>query len=128
MQESRRNLLLKFVTATGTFVFSPALTRAFQFHQSPQPLPSPNAPNPYVPLSHSGLDGADIIMRENKSSIDPQIWSDMKTASQKLYDAASELKNQIAATNMNHTLPLTVVKKAQEAEKLAKQIKEGAKG
>lgn len=128
MQESRRNLLIKFVTATGTVALSPALSRAFQSHPTPQPLPSPNAPNPYVPLSHSGLDGGDIILRENKSPIDPQVWSDMKTASEKLYDAASELKNEIAQTNMNHTLPLTVIKKAQEAEKLAKQIREGAKG
>jgi hypothetical protein len=46
---------------------------------------------------------------------------------QKLYELVSELKEQIEKTDATSTLSLSVVKKAQQIEKLAKQIKDRAK-
>ena len=43
---------------------------------------------------------------------------------EKLYDLASELKQQIETTDPNSMLSVGLVKKAQEIEKLAKQIKD----
>jgi hypothetical protein len=41
---------------------------------------------------------------------------------------ASELKEQAAKADLNVTLPVTVVEKAQQIEKLAKKIRELSKG
>jgi hypothetical protein len=41
---------------------------------------------------------------------------------------ASELKEQAGKADLNVTLPVTVVKKAQQIEKLAKKIRELSKG
>jgi hypothetical protein len=40
----------------------------------------------------------------------------------------SELKDQVDKTDANATLSVSVVKKAQQIEKLAKEIKDRAKG
>lgn len=47
---------------------------------------------------------------------------------QQLYKLASELKNEVETTNLAAVFPVTFVKKAQEIEKLAKQIKDKTKG
>jgi len=53
---------------------------------------------------------------------------EIRTDIRKLYEMVSELKEQIDKTDASSTLSLAVVKKAQEIEKLAKQIKNLAKG
>jgi hypothetical protein len=45
-----------------------------------------------------------------------------------LYKLSGELQDEVDHTNIKATFPLSVVKKAQQIEKLAKQIKERAKG
>jgi hypothetical protein len=45
-----------------------------------------------------------------------------------LYKLSGELQDGVDHTNMKATFPLSVVKKAQQIEKLAKQIKDRAKG
>ena len=46
----------------------------------------------------------------------------------KLYDLASELKTEVEKTDSTTVLSLAMVKKAEAIEKLAKQIKDRAKG
>jgi len=46
----------------------------------------------------------------------------------KLYDMVVELKEQVEKTDANSTLSVLLMKKAQQIEKLAKQIKNLAKG
>jgi len=46
----------------------------------------------------------------------------------RLYGMASDLKEQIQRTDSNAMLSVSLVKKAQQIEKLAKQIKDLAKG
>jgi len=46
----------------------------------------------------------------------------------KLYDMVVELKEQVEKTDANSTLSVPLMKKAQQIEKLAKQIKNLAKG
>lgn len=47
---------------------------------------------------------------------------------EKLYKMISDLKQQIETTDSANTLSVSVVKKAHEIEKLAKEIKNLAKG
>ena len=52
----------------------------------------------------------------------------IKKAVEKLYDLAAQLKTEVEKTDSTTVLSLAMVKKAEEIEKLAKQIKDHAKG
>jgi hypothetical protein len=90
----------------------------------PQPRPSPNTPNPNFP---PGLKGPPVT-GPDKKAIDRQNQEEIRTDVTKLYEMVSELKDEVDRTNTNSTLAVSVVKKAQQIEKLAKQIKDLAKG
>jgi hypothetical protein len=122
MQKPRRALLM--AAAAG---IAGALTRPLGLTalQTPQPLPSPNAPrNPNAP---AGMDGPEII---KPSKVPPNPINQMQIAAlvQQLYKLTGELKEEVDHTDLNSTFALSVVKKAHDIEKLAKQIKERAKG
>lgn len=53
---------------------------------------------------------------------------DIKKNVEKLYQLASDLKEQVEKTDSAKVLSLTLVRKAEEIEKLARSIKERAKG
>lgn len=53
---------------------------------------------------------------------------DIKTAVEKLYALASDLKTEVEKTDSSKILSLALIKKAEEIEKLAKDIKARAKG
>jgi len=89
----------------------------------PQPKPSPNTPNGNVP---SGLDGPPVVT--DSKTTNRQNQAEIKSDVTRLYEMVSELKEQVEHTDANSTLSLSVVKKAQQIEKLAKQIRELAKG
>jgi DNA-binding transcriptional regulator GbsR (MarR family) len=60
--------------------------------------------------------------------LDRQNQAEIKADVQKLYELIGELKEQVERSDTNSTLSLSVVKKAQQIEKLAKQVKDRAKG
>ena len=125
MLQSRRQLLTIVAGVAGVLAAAPVLGSALAVQHSPQPIPSPNAPNQNFP---PGLDGPDQRPSSDKKSIDPKKQEEIKTDIQKLYELASELREQAGKADLNSTLPVSVVKKAQQIEKLAKQIKELSKG
>ena len=89
----------------------------------PQPAPSPNTPNSNVP---SGLDGPKVTGSDPKA-LDLQNQAEIKADIERLYALAFELREQMKQTDATNTLSLTVVKKAQAIEKLAKEIKDRSK-
>jgi hypothetical protein len=125
MPESRRSLILTFVGTASLFALEPLLSAMqSQPHPSPpQPKPSPNTPNGNVP---SGLDGPPV--NTGSKPTNRQNQEEIKSDVTRLYEMVSELKEQVEHTDSNSMLSLSVVKKAQQIEKLAKQIKELAKG
>ena len=119
--EARRSLLKTLASAAGMLLGSSLLIEA----QAPQPMASPNAPrNQNAP---AGMDGPDII-HPDKAPGNPLLQQQIASYVQQLYKLATELKEESERTNMNSTFSLTFVKKAQQIEKLAKQIKEKSKG
>jgi FtsP/CotA-like multicopper oxidase with cupredoxin domain len=93
--------------------------------QSPQYQPSPNAPrNQNVP---AGMDGPEIIHPDKDA---PNNINQMQIVGlvHRLYKLSVELQDEVDHTDIRATFPLSVVKKAQQIEKLAKQIKDQAKG
>ncbi len=122
MPESRRRVLLTLFGAAGVLAAAPLLPGMQR--PTPQPLPSPNAPDPHVP---TGLDRPNVGSSETRTT-SPDNAKQIKTDVEKLYDLASELKQQVETTDVNSLMSVALVKKAQQIEKLAKQIKDRAKG
>jgi hypothetical protein len=125
MAQSRRRILTILVGAAGVLAAKPLLLSGLQQHTMPQPLPSPNAPNQNYP---PGLSGPDNKPRAENKGVDPRTQQEIRADVQKLYELVSELKDQTEKSDLNSMLPVSMVKKAQQIEKLAKQIKELSKG
>jgi hypothetical protein len=101
-----------------------ACTVHSQARPEPQPRPSPNAPNPAYP---PGLSGPEQKAADKKE-MDRQNQAEVRAEVEKLYQLVSELREQVQKSDATSTLSISVVKKAHEIEKLAKQLKDRAKG
>jgi hypothetical protein len=122
MPESRRHLLLTFLGAAGVLASSPVFLAAQA--GTPRPVPSPNAPSSNFP--HRIGDPYPTIGPDPRA-VAKQSQAEIKSDVQKLYDLVSELKEEVDKTDATSTLSVSLVKKAQQIEKLAKQIKDRAK-
>jgi hypothetical protein len=89
---------------------------------SPKAKTYPNGRDPNVPpaMDESGVSDPRAIELQNQK----KLRSDVA----KLYEMVSDFKDQLEKTDANTTLAVPLVKKAQQIEKLAKQIKDLAKG
>jgi hypothetical protein len=118
---SRVILAAAVIALAAGFAASPVLFSAAQ--KLPQPIPSPNAPDPSFPpgINGPGIKDPDakVLDRENQAQVKAEI--------EKLYALVFELRETMKQTDANSTLSVTVVKKAQAIEKLAKDIKDRAK-
>jgi hypothetical protein len=123
MQESKRRFFVSLASAAGLLAAKPLLFGS-QGMPHPQPIPSPNAPNQNYP---PGLNGPDIDPKSAKP-IKKQNQDEIKSDVAKLSELVSDLKSQVERIDSDATLSLSMVKKAQQIEKLAKQIKDLAKG
>jgi hypothetical protein len=123
MAESRRHLLITVAAAAGMMAVKPVFLFG-QHPPTPQPRPSPNAPDPHAP---AGLDRAGVGNPDTKT-LDQQNQKQIRSDIDKLFEMVSELKQEVAATDLNSTMSLNVMKKAHQIEKLAKEIKDRAKG
>jgi hypothetical protein len=124
MFRSRHSLTIIFVAAVILMSTSSVTP---QGHPTPPPIvprPSPNAPNPNYP---PGLQGPEQTPPDPKK-VNRQNQAEIKADVQKLYELIGELKEQVERSDANSTLSVSVVKKAQQIEKLAKQVKDRAKG
>jgi hypothetical protein len=63
-----------------------------------------------------------------KKAVLEEHQKDIKREIEKLYDLATQLKAEVEKTDATSVLSVSMVKKAEEIEKLAKQIKDHAKG
>ncbi len=122
MLGSRRRWFAILASALGVFAVQPLLLFG---QRTPQPIPSPHAPNQNFP---PGLDGPDLKPGADSKTADPQVQREIKGDVLKLYELASELKDQMEKTDASSTLSLSIVKTAQQIEKLAKQIKNLSRG
>ena len=123
MSHSRWNQILFTIFATVSLVFAPALIGARQHPTPPPPQPrqSPNAPtNQNVP---EGLEKLPSPPDTDTPSVDAQNQREIRLSIERLYTMASELRDEVEHTNSNMVLNVSVVKRARNIEKLAKQIK-----
>ena len=129
MLESRRHVL----TTLGVFVglaasgeLGPSLFAQHPTGQMPQYHPSPNAPkNENAP---AGLDGPPVSKTQTQGETNRQLQASIRADVERLCAMANDLKEEMVHINPTDTLSLVFGKKAQAIEKLAKQIKDHAKG
>ena len=123
MLHSRRSLLSFVVSSSALLSLSPRLLPG-QAPHVPQPLPSPNAPNPSVP---QGLEGRPNNTKDQKQ-IDKQVQQELRADVDKMAALVASMKNELALTNTATVLSVDFVKQAHEVEKLAKHVRDLAKG
>jgi len=99
--------------AKGAMAQQPNPQRQQQSPPWPQPLQNPSPDDTPKPDPKQ-------ILKHNKEQIEQDI--------EKLYSLANELKEQAGKTDSTIVLSLPLVQKAEEIEKLAKQIKNLARG
>ena len=115
------------ICTTGALVLGSTAIAAAQHPTPPVPQPrqSPNAPvSQNVP---QGLDGPPFTPDTSQASLAAQNQQEIRLSVQRLYSMVSELKNEVDRTNSTMILNTSLVKRAQDIEKLAKQIKERAR-
>lgn len=126
MLESRRHVLTILFRAAGILTAEPLLARLRVSAQGPGTPPKAKVyPNGRDPNTAPGIDEPS---RPDPKAIERANQEKIRTDVAKLYQMVSDLKEQIEKTDATSTLSLSVLKKAQQIEKLAKQIKDLAKG
>ncbi|MCU1243875.1 MAG: hypothetical protein JWO71_4601 [Candidatus Acidoferrum typicum] len=75
----------------------------------------------------NGLNSATLPGASSKAMLEER-QKNIKKDVEKLYDLATQLKTEVEKTDSTTVLSLAMLKKAEEIEKLAKQIKDRAKG
>jgi hypothetical protein len=121
MHSSRRRLLLmSFVAVPGALVrFQDSPTQDTSRGGRRRPDGSDDATN--------NPNSANFPANTSKAMLEERQKS-IKKDVEKLYDLAAQLKTEVEKTDSTTTLSLAMLKKAEEIEKLARQIKDHAKG
>lgn len=131
MLQSRRSLLSVLCMAAGAITAAQFVTPTFASqHPNPPPPPQPKA-SPNAPINQNaplGLDGPQLTPAQRQGDINRQLNAALRGEVDKLCAMADELRSDMLHSNPSETLSITFIKKAQAIEKLAKQIKEHAKG
>ena len=122
MTETRRRILTTFFGAAVVLPVKPLLGWLQDNGRVIKPHPYPDGRDPSAPPV------LDSPSRVNPKAIEMQNQKELRANVSKLYDMVLELKEQVEKTDANSTLSLSVMKKAQQIEKLAKQIKNLTRG
>ena len=94
--------------------------------QEPRHHPIPNLPRP--DRSSPDLDDPPVKKTPVTGEQNRQLQADLRTEVDKLCAMANELKEDMLRANPSETLSVGFIKKAQAIEKLAKHIKDQARG
>ena len=126
MSDSRQRIAIAAAVLAASLATLALLSNAQTSHpmrQPPQPRPSPNTPNPNYP---PGLNGP-VMKGPDPKSVDKQNQAELKDEIEKLYALVFALREQMKMTDSTSTMSVTIVKQAQQIEKLSKEIKDRAK-
>ena len=142
----KRNLLLKLFTSLAALPASAALARALAPASSPANASAPSpAPQQAGSIPMGGQEGGgsskapgqypqdETTNPKTPAELDPKLMlkehqKKIHDDVEKLYDLAGDLKDEVEKTQTEHVLSLPMIQKAEQIEKLAKQIKTFARG
>lgn len=121
MHSSRRHLLLM------SFAAVPGLLARFQDSSSQDTSRGGRRRADGSDDASNGPNGANFPPNSSKAMLEEH-QKNIKKDVEKLYDLASQLKTEVEKTDSTTVLSLAMLKKAEEIEKLARQIKDRARG
>ena len=119
MSETRRRFLT-VLGGAGTLVFLRAKDLVGQARPKSRPPASDPTQEPENPDALPAKPPTKAMLESNEKDIKKNI--------EKLYQLATDLKAEVEKTDSSQVLSLTLLKKAEEIEKLAHDIKSRAKG
>jgi hypothetical protein len=125
MDPSRRRVLVTGSVGVAAFLLQSKISsvQGSTTLQNPPVLPNPRREDGPEDPAHDPLPpGA------TRKAVLEQHQKDIKKDIEKLYNLATQLKTEVEKTDATTVLSIGMVKKAEEIEKLAKQIKDRAKG
>jgi hypothetical protein len=122
MRESRREFFVSAALLSGALAAPNRISFA-QFPPTPPPKPAPGQmPNPAEihsdPTAAAAAKRARLLQNEKE----------FREGAERLYELASDLRDELQKTRTTDVLSVRMVKKAEEIEKLAKLLKSKAKG
>jgi hypothetical protein len=117
MNGTRREALRFVAGALGTAALGPLLVSGQASHGDPSRAPAGGDSNP----------DPSFEAKRTKALLE-QNQKDMKKNIERLYQLATELKDEVEKTDATTTLSLAMLRKTEEIEKLAHQIRDRAKG
>lgn len=122
MQETRRAFVLSIAGAVSVLAM-PSTAQLGQNQPTPPPQPQPGGiPNPAEIHRNPRAEAAAKRARLQQNE------KEFRAGVEKLYELASELRQEVQKTPTTDVLSLPIVKKTEEIEKLAKALKNKAKG
>ncbi len=104
-----------------------ALLSVARFASAQKPTPPSAAQQGSIP-PHPAMPEPDTQPRSNPKDILKQNQQQIHDDVEKLYKLACELKEEVEKTDATNTLSLPMIQKAEQIEKLAKQVKNLARG
>jgi hypothetical protein len=114
--KTRRTFLggMLFAGSVAGLGGSLTLSQPQEFPRKPKPVQEPDADNPGLPSPEKQM------LEENNKNIRKKV--------ERLYQLAAQLKEEVDKTDSAKVLSLSLLKKAEEIEKLAREIKNRSKG
>ncbi len=125
MDPSRRRVLVAGSVGVAAFLVQSKISsvQGSTTLQNPPVLPNPRREDGPEDPAHDPLPAG-----ATKKAVLEQHQKDIKKDIEKLYNLATQLKTEVEKTDATTVLSIGMVKKAEEIEKLARQIKDRAKG
>ena len=125
MNPSRRRVLVTGSVGVAAFLLQSKISsvQGSTTLQNPPVLPNPRREDGPEDPAHDPLPAG-----ATRKAVLEQHQKDIKKDIEKLYNLATQLKTEVEKTDATTVLSIGMVKKAEEIEKLAKQIKDRAKG
>jgi len=114
---SRVAVVLLFLPAFG--VCAPLVSEAWQTRPPRNGLPNQVLPN--------GSNPTPVVYKSDKPAREVEKQLELRLDVQRLYALSTELKDEVDRSDPNTLLSVSVLKRTQDIEKLAKQIRERAR-
>ena len=123
MRKTRRAFVMTMAGATGALAARDASFMWAQYQPTPPPPPQP-AETPNAAEMHRNSHANAATKRAQLQ----QNEREFRAGVEKLYELANELREEVQKTPTTDVLSLRMVKKTEAIEKLAKTLKNNAKG
>ncbi len=126
MDANKRNFLTAMIPLALGAPLGLFSSDGFAKIQSPDPPRPPGGQGPGAPKVEQPPANPEIrlgskdILKQNQRQIEENV--------EKIYKLAGELKDEVEKTDASNTLSLGMIQKAEQIEKLAKQVKNLARG